>query len=125
MVLSYRRQLDLTMQIKFAHFRSPDALPRAAYLRRWQKYGGNMNKKIKLVVGIPVIMIAIAIILEYPKLWWLLFAIPLGLMRRKWRSMLNSSNDSIYDPEFERMLSSPPPEKEAIALIHNQESKEK
>jgi hypothetical protein len=62
----------------------------------------------KLLIGIPVSIVAIFILLESPEYWWLLLAIPLLFIKKQMRSIQNSAGNSIYDEEYQRMFDNPP-----------------
>ncbi|MDH5433965.1 MAG: hypothetical protein OEY19_08460 [Gammaproteobacteria bacterium] len=78
--------------------------------------------KIKLIVQILLFTVIVIVITENPKLWWLAFAIPLTLMKRKFRSFFKKDENSIYDSEYEKEFSNLPEEKDTISFVHKEES---
>jgi 1,4-dihydroxy-2-naphthoate octaprenyltransferase len=62
----------------------------------------------KLLIGIPVTIVAVFILLESPEYWWLLLAIPLLFIKKQMRSIQNSAGNSMYDEEYQRIFDNPP-----------------
>ncbi len=72
---------------------------------------------VKLLVGIPIIMVVIFVLSESPEYWWVLLAIPAVFLKRQMRSIMNSSGKSVYDPSIEKMYASAPDEEEISVVV--------
>lgn len=72
---------------------------------------------VKLLLGIPIIMVVIFILAESPEYWWVLIAIPAVFLKKQMRSIMNSSGKSVYDPSLEKMYASAPDEDEVSISV--------
>ena len=71
----------------------------------------------KLIIGIPVAMVAVFILLESPEYWWLLLAIPVFFIKKQMRSIQNSAGSSMYDEEYQRIFESPPADDNPVTTM--------
>jgi hypothetical protein len=83
----------------------------------------------KLLIGIPVTLVAIFILLESPEYWWLLLGIPLMFIKKQMRSIQNSAGESMYDEEYQRIFDNPHadenPVTKTLEADHSRNSRER
>jgi len=80
---------------------------------------------LRLIVGIPLVSVAILFAIAEPKYWYVLFiAVPV-FFKKLWVKSLSKENDTIFDTMYERKLEESLRNKESISMVNSNGKKQK
>jgi len=79
---------------------------------------------LRLIIGIPLVSIAILFAIAEPKYWYVIFfAIPV-FMKKLWIKSLSEEKDTVFDTMYEKKLEESLRNKETISLVNRNSRKE-